>query len=59
MHVRWPEGKGEGKQPAGTVSIKGGCLEGLDWGGAKHIWCKEAVVPIPPGLETWEGEPEE
>lgn len=24
------------------VSIKGGCIEGLDWTDAIHIWCKRA-----------------
>jgi hypothetical protein len=42
-----------------TVSIKGGCLEGLDWSGAKHIWAKRAVVSIPEGVERWDYEPEE
>lgn len=26
-----------------VVSVKGGCLEGLDWGKAIHIWTKSAV----------------
>lgn len=25
-----------------VVSVKGGCIEGLDWKSAKHIWCKRA-----------------
>ena len=25
-----------------VVSVKGGCIEGLDWKAAKHIWCKRA-----------------
>lgn len=25
-----------------TVSVKGGCIEGLDWTTAIHIWCKRA-----------------
>lgn len=29
------------------VSVKGGCLEGLDWSKAIHIWTKSAMVPIP------------
>jgi hypothetical protein len=33
MHVS------EGKD---IVSIKGGCIEGLDWANAVHIWCKRA-----------------
>jgi len=40
------------------VSVKGGCIEGLDWGSAKHIWCKRAMVPIPEGVEQSEEEPE-
>jgi hypothetical protein len=31
-----------------VVSVKGGCIEGLDWRSAKHIWCKRAVcAPFP------------
>jgi hypothetical protein len=45
-----------------TVSIKAGCLEGLDLRGSKgkaavHIWIKEAIVDIPEGVEAYEGEP--
>jgi len=39
--------------------VKGGCIEGLDWGQAKHIWCKRAMVPIPEGVETSEEGPRE
>ncbi|CAK7240658.1 MAG: hypothetical protein STHCBS139747_002104 [Sporothrix thermara] len=35
-----------------VVSVKGGCLEGLDWRGAIHIWTKTAMVPIPEGSES-------
>ncbi|KAI0204613.1 glutathione-dependent formaldehyde-activating [Astrocystis sublimbata] len=35
-----------------VVSVKGGCIEGLDWGTAIHIWTKSAMVPIPEGSET-------
>lgn len=42
-----------------TVSVKGGCVEGLDWErvGRKHIFCRSAVVAIPEGegVERWEG----
>jgi len=38
--------------------VKGGCIEGLDWSKAKHIWCKRAMVPIPEGVERAEEEPE-
>ncbi|RYP29992.1 hypothetical protein DL767_006475 [Monosporascus sp. MG133] len=40
-----------------VVSVKGGCLEGLDWGKAVHIWTKSAMVPIPEGAETHPEEP--
>lgn len=30
-----------------VVSVKGGCIEGLDWSKARHIWCKRASkLPI-------------
>ncbi|KFH46445.1 Centromere protein V-like protein [Hapsidospora chrysogenum ATCC 11550] len=35
-----------------VVSVKGGCIEGLDWSKAIHIWAKNAMVPIPEGSET-------
>ncbi|KAK4229768.1 centromere protein V [Podospora fimiseda] len=34
------------------VSVKGGCIEGLDWKEAIHIWTKSAMVPIPEGSES-------
>ena len=34
-----------------VVSVKGGCLDGLDWKKAIHIWTKTAMVPIPEGSE--------
>ncbi|KAF7938917.1 uncharacterized protein EAE98_001254 [Botrytis deweyae] len=40
-----------------VVSVKGGCIEGLDWKLAKHIWVKRAMVPIPEGAEVLEEEP--
>ena len=42
-----------------TVSIKGGLVEGLNWKGAKHIYTRSAVVPIPHGVERCDGAPEE
>ena len=39
-------------QTKNVVSVKGGCLEGLDWKRAIHIWTKSAMVPIPEGSET-------
>ena len=41
-----------------NVSVKGGCIEGLDLKGAIHIWCKRAIVPIPEDAVRWEGEPD-
>ncbi|KAK3382982.1 Mss4-like protein [Lasiosphaeria ovina] len=35
-----------------VVSVKGGCIDGLDWRNAIHIWTKSAMVPIPEGSET-------
>jgi hypothetical protein len=42
-----------------TVSVKSGCIEGIDWKGAVHIWIKRAVLQVPEGVEAWEGEPDE
>ena len=41
-----------------TVSVKGGCIEGLNWKDAQHIYCKTAVVPISGIAKSWEEEPE-
>lgn len=51
---------GEAPGPSATLSVKGGCLEGLDremMRGAVHIWTRHAVVDIPEGVERWEEEP--
>jgi hypothetical protein len=40
------------KQSKNVVSVKGGCIEGLDWKTAVHIWTKSAMVPIPEGSEA-------
>ncbi|KAK7909035.1 hypothetical protein PG985_014913 [Apiospora marii] len=40
--------------PRWTVSIKGGCIEGLDWAGGKHIYTRSAVVDLPEGAERYE-----
>jgi hypothetical protein len=40
-----------------TVSVKAGLLEGLDWSGGIHIYCRSAVVPIPDGAERYDAEP--
>ena len=38
-----------------TVVVKGGLVEGLKWEGAGHIYVRSAVVPVPEGVERWEG----
>ncbi|KAI2782701.1 Mss4-like protein [Daldinia loculata] len=42
-----------------VVSVKGGCIDGLDWSRAIHIWTKSAMIPIPEGSETYSEEPTE
>ncbi|KAJ2989204.1 hypothetical protein NUW58_g3588 [Xylaria curta] len=42
-----------------VVSVKGGCIEGLDWATAIHIWTKSAMVPIPESSESYSEEPSE
>ncbi|KAI0169938.1 Mss4-like protein [Hypoxylon sp. FL1284] len=42
-----------------VVSVKGGCIEGLDWTSAIHIWTRSAMVPIPEGAESYSEEPSE
>ncbi|PSR87159.1 glutathione-dependent formaldehyde-activating enzyme [Coniella lustricola] len=39
-----------------VVSVKGGCLEGLDWSRAVHIWTKSAMIPIPEDAESYSEE---
>ncbi|KAF2835158.1 hypothetical protein M501DRAFT_942603 [Patellaria atrata CBS 101060] len=39
------------------MSVKGGCIEGLDWKKAKHIWTCRAVVDVPAEAQQWEKEP--
>ncbi|KAF1988915.1 glutathione-dependent formaldehyde-activating, GFA [Aulographum hederae CBS 113979] len=39
------------------VSVKAGCIEGLDWAGANHIWTESAVIPIPEGAVSYPKEP--
>ena len=41
----------------GTVAIKGGLVEGLNWKDAVHIFTRSAVVPIPEGAEKYEAGP--
>jgi hypothetical protein len=44
--------------PRGTLSIKGGVIEGLDWSGGIHIWTSRAVVPVPSSAQKWRESPE-
>ena len=39
------------------VSVKGGCFDHLDLKDAIHIWCKEAIIEIPTGVESYNEEP--
>ncbi|KAI4860692.1 Mss4-like protein [Hypoxylon rubiginosum] len=43
--------------PRSTVSIKGGCVEGLDWTGGMHIYVRSAVIKIPAEWEQYETVP--
>ncbi|KAL1879341.1 hypothetical protein VTK73DRAFT_7178 [Phialemonium thermophilum] len=38
-----------------VCSVKGGCLDGLDWNKAIHLWTKSAMVPIPEDAESHSG----
>lgn len=40
-------------QNKNVISIKAGCIQGLDWTKAIHIWAKNAMVPIPEGSESY------
>uniref|UniRef100_A0A8H7N7B9 Uncharacterized protein n=1 Tax=Bionectria ochroleuca TaxID=29856 RepID=A0A8H7N7B9_BIOOC len=42
-----------GAQNKNVISIKAGCIQGLDWTKAIHIWAKNAMVPIPEGSESY------
>ena len=41
--------------PKPTVSVKGGCVEGVSLEGVKHIWTRTALVDVPEGSAL--GEP--
>lgn len=47
----------DGRKPD-TVTVKGGLLEGLDWSGAIHLFCRSAVYQITEGAQMFDGEPE-
>jgi hypothetical protein len=49
---------GKDGTPRPTVSIKGGCIEGLDWSGGKHIYARSAVMNIPKDWEQYETVPD-
>lgn len=40
-----------------TLSVKAGCLDEFDLKGAVHIWCKDAIMEIPSGVERYQEEP--
>lgn len=46
------------KLPDGTykdpMSIKGGCVEGMTMEGARHVFTKNAIVPVPEGSDLAE-----
>ncbi|KAL6904504.1 Mss4-like protein [Trichoderma evansii] len=37
--------------PRPSLAVKGGCVEGLNLDGAKHIYTRSALVPVPEGSE--------
>ncbi|KAJ4163770.1 hypothetical protein LMH87_005478 [Akanthomyces muscarius] len=39
-----------------VVSVRGGCVSGIDWTKAVHIWTKSAMVPIPESSESYSEE---
>ncbi|KAI0878234.1 Mss4-like protein [Hypoxylon argillaceum] len=48
---------GKDGAPRPTISVKGGCVEGLDWSGGKHIYVRSAVMEIPGEWEAYETMP--
>lgn len=42
----------------GSVAIKGGLVEGLDWKDGIHIFTRSAVIPVPEGAEQYEAGPQ-
>ena len=45
------------KEGGQTLIVKGGCLDDLSLKDAIHIWCKEAIIDIPAGLQVFDEEP--
>lgn len=41
----------QGKTPKPTVTVRGGCLEGFNLEGAKHIYTRTALVSVPAGSD--------
>lgn len=39
-------------QNKNVASIKAGCIDGLDWSKAIHLWTNNAMVPIPESAEA-------
>ncbi|GAW17781.1 hypothetical protein ANO14919_072480 [Xylariales sp. No.14919] len=48
---------GKDGTPRPTVSIKGGCVERLDWSHGSHIYVRSAVMKIPDDWERYETVP--
>lgn len=44
------------QQSKDVVSVRGGCVSGIDWTKAVHIWTKSAMVPIPESSESYSEE---
>ena len=44
-------------QPLPNISIKGGCIDRLDWTGGKHIYVCSAVLDIPAEWEQYQTMP--
>ncbi|KAI0024033.1 Mss4-like protein [Xylariomycetidae sp. FL0641] len=50
---------GKDGTPRNTVSVKGGCVDGLNWDGARHIYMRSAVIEIPREWEQYDTLPPE
>ncbi|KAK2616589.1 hypothetical protein QQS21_000412 [Conoideocrella luteorostrata] len=45
-------------KPRPNLTVKAGVLTGFTLEGAKHIWTKSAVMPVPEGVESYLESPE-
>jgi hypothetical protein len=58
FHIIRDHGNGKpGDAPRGTVSLKAGIIEGLNWDGGVHIFANSAVTKIPNDVEAYEDRP--